>query len=77
MDNRLIFGSRRLCDLPPYEFLLDDGFYGKPIVTETQPDQDFLGFMLDQSLRAHLLWPNQCVPGPLAFLGFTTQGPAQ
>ena len=47
VDNRLIFGDSRLKDLPPYEVLLDDGFYGKPIILETEPDQEFLGFMLE------------------------------
>jgi len=31
VDNRLIFGDARLQDLSPYEVLLDEGFYGKPI----------------------------------------------
>ena len=31
----------------PYEVLLDEGFYGKPIILETEPDQEFLGFMLE------------------------------
>ena len=30
VDNRLMFGDRRLADLPAY-VLLHDGFYGKPI----------------------------------------------
>ena len=47
VDNRLIFGDSRLTDLPPYEVLLDDGFYGKPIILVTEPDQAFLGFMLE------------------------------
>ena len=47
VDNRLVFGDRRLTDLAPYEVLLDDGFYGKPIILETEPDQEFLGFMLE------------------------------
>ena len=47
VDNRLIFGDARLQDLPPYEVLLDEGFYGKPIILETEPDQEFLGFMLE------------------------------
>ena len=47
VDNRLVFGDRRLIDLAPYEVLLDDGFYGKPIILETEPDQEFLGFMLE------------------------------
>ena len=44
VDNRL---NKRLTDLSPYEVLLDDGFYGKPIILETEPDQEFLGFMLE------------------------------
>ena len=36
VDNRLVLGDP-----------LDDGFYGKPIVLETEPDQEFLGFMLE------------------------------
>ena len=47
VDNRLIFGDKRLTALAPYEVLLDDGFYGKPIILETEPDQEFLGFMLE------------------------------
>jgi len=47
VDNRLIFGDSRLTGLPPYEVLLDDGFYGKPIILVTEPDQEFLGFMLE------------------------------
>ena len=47
VDNRLIFGDKRLTELAPYEVLLDDGFYGKPIILETEPDQEFLGFMLE------------------------------
>ena len=47
VDNRLVCGDRRLTDLAPYEVLLDDGFYGKPIILETEPDQEFLGFMLE------------------------------
>ena len=47
VDNRLIFGDKRLTDLSPYEVLLDDGFYGKPIILETEPDQEFFGFMLE------------------------------
>ena len=47
VDNRLIFGDKRLTELAPYEVLLDEGFYGKPIILETEPDQEFLGFMLE------------------------------
>ena len=47
VDSRLIFGDSRLRDLPPYEVLLDEGFYEKPIILETEPNQEFLGFMLE------------------------------
>ena len=47
VDNQLICGDARLKDLAPYEVLLDEGFYGKPIILETEPDQEFLGFMLE------------------------------
>ena len=47
VDNRLIFGDARLQNLEPYETLLDEGFYGRPILLETEPDQEFLGFMLE------------------------------
>ena len=47
VDNRLVLGDPQIQRLPPYEVLLDDGFYGKPIVLETEPDQEFLGFMLE------------------------------
>ena len=33
--------------MAPYEVLLDDGFYGKPIILENEPDQEFLGFMIE------------------------------
>ena len=47
VDNRLVFGDKRLTSFAPYEVLLDDGFYGKPIILDTEPDQEFLGFMLE------------------------------
>ena len=47
VDNHMVFSDRRLRDLAPYEVLLDDGFYGKPIVLETESGQEFLGFMLE------------------------------
>ena len=43
----MIFGDARLQNLEPYETLLDEGFYGRPILLETEPDQEFLGFMLE------------------------------
>eukprot|EP00435_Cladocopium_sp_Y103_P028755 s2810_g7.t1 len=46
VDNRLLLGDPKLVDLPPYETLLDEGFYGRPILLETEPDQEFLGFMI-------------------------------
>ena len=40
VDNRLILGRSQLQDLPPYETLLDDGFF------MAEPGQEFLCFML-------------------------------
>eukprot|EP00435_Cladocopium_sp_Y103_P056916 s61_g19.t1 len=46
VDNRLLLGDPKLVDMPPYETLLDEGFYSRPILLETEPDQEFLGFMI-------------------------------
>ena len=59
VDNRLLFGDRRITTLPAYEVLIHDGFYGKPTILETEPDQEFLGFMLE------------CRPFELAYSGPT------
>ena len=32
---------------PAFELFLHPDFYGKPIVLETEPDQEFLGFILE------------------------------
>ena len=81
VDNRLIFGAigdQRLRDLTPYEVLLDEGFYGKPIVLETEPDQEFLGFMLEtQPLELVYGGPTNIITGSVTILGFTTKGPTQ
>ena len=63
VDNRLIFGDSRLKDLTPYDVLLDDGFYGKPIILETEPDQEFLGFLLETKPRRNQLnWSIKGLP---------------
>eukprot|EP00435_Cladocopium_sp_Y103_P059821 s1366_g21.t1 len=36
VDNRLLLGDPKLVDMPPYETLLDEGFYGRPILLETE-----------------------------------------
>ena len=41
VDNRLILGHSQLQDLPPHETLRDEGFYGKPIILETEPDNNY------------------------------------
>eukprot|EP00435_Cladocopium_sp_Y103_P050449 s1820_g15.t1 len=46
VDNRLLIGDPNHQDLPPYETFLDEGFYGRPILLETEPDQEFLAFMI-------------------------------
>ena len=47
VDNRLLFADRRIGNLAAYDVLIHEGFYGKPIILETEPDQEFLGFMLE------------------------------
>ena len=50
VDNRLIFGDKRLLDLAPYEVLLDDGFYGKPIILEPNQTKNFWASCSKQNL---------------------------
>ena len=79
VDNRLIFGDSRLMHLPPYEVLLDDGFYGKPIILETEPEQEFLGFMLETK-PLELIYQGpiyQCLPSPFSFFSFSTQSTSE
>ena len=83
VDNRLIFGDKRLTELAPYEVLLDDGFYGKPIILETEPDQEFLGFMLETKPLeliyqgptniSQVLSPFSASPPPVLLSGFRSR----
>ena len=78
VDNRLVFGDRRLLDLAPYEVLLDDGFYGKPIILETEPDQEFLGFMLEtQPLELIYQGPTNISQVLSPYSASPTKSPAQ
>ena len=73
VDNRLIFGDKRLTELAPYEVLLDDGFYGKPIILETEPDQEFLGFMLEtKAFGVDLSRSNQYLSSSLTLFRFSS-----
>ena len=45
-DNRLLLIPTSTIDLPAYQILTDPNFYKSPIVLETEPDQEFLGFQL-------------------------------
>ena len=80
VDNRLIFGDSRLQHLPPYEVLLNEGFYGKPIILETEfrtrPRIPRL-HARNKTLGTHLHGPNQHLPSPVALLGITTESPPQ
>jgi len=73
VDNRLIFGDKRLTALATYEVLLDEGFYGKPIILETEPDEEFLGFMLGADLPG----TDKHLSSPLAFFSFPSKSPPQ
>ena len=78
VDNRLIFGDKRLTALAPYEVLLDEGFYGKPIILETEPDQEFLGFMLEtKPLGADLSGTDQHLSSTFTLFCFPSKSPPQ
>ena len=47
VDNRLLPVPEGLCDLGPLQILTHEDFYKAPIVLETEPDQEFLGFQLE------------------------------
>ena len=47
VGNRLVFGDKRLRELPACDVRLNDSFCGRPVVPETEKDQDFLGFLLE------------------------------
>ena len=73
-----MFGDSRLRGLPPYEVLLDEDFYGEPIILETEPDQEFLGFMLEtKPLELICQGPYQHLPSLISVLGFSTQSPLE
>ena len=47
VDNRLVIISSSTVDIPAYQILTDPDFYKSPIVLESEPDQEFLGFQLE------------------------------
>ena len=47
VDNRLCLPDPVWTDDPAFALFLHPDFYGKPIVLETEPDQEFLGFILE------------------------------
>ena len=47
VDNRLCLPDSSWATEPAFELFLHPDFYGKPIVLETEPDQEFLGFILE------------------------------
>ena len=47
VDNRLVIIPTSTVDLPAYQILTDPDFYKSPIVLESEPDQEFLGFQLE------------------------------
>ena len=44
VDNRLVIFPSSTKDLPAFQVLVDPHFYKAPIILETEPDQEFLGF---------------------------------
>ena len=47
VDNRLCLPDSSWLTEPAFDLFLHPDFYGKPIVLETEPDQEFLGFILE------------------------------
>ena len=47
VDNRLCLPDLSWTTDPAFELFLHPDFYGNPIVLETEPDQEFLGFILE------------------------------
>ena len=73
MDNRLLFADRRIGNLAAYDVLIHEGFYGKPIILDTEPDQEFLGFMLEcQPFELIYQGPTNISQGFIAALCFSS-----
>ena len=47
VDNRLVILPSSTKDLAAFQVLADPHFYKAPIILETEPDQEFLGFQLE------------------------------
>ena len=47
VDNRLCLPDPNWIDDPAFKLFLHPDFYGNPIILETEPDQEFLGFILE------------------------------
>ena len=47
VDNRLVILPSSTKDLPAFQILVDPHFYKAPIILETEPDQEFLGFQVE------------------------------
>ena len=47
VDNRLCLPDPSWIDDPAFKLFLHPDFYGNPIILETEPDQEFLGFILE------------------------------
>ena len=49
VDNRLCLPDPSWIDDPAFKLFLHPDFYGNPIILETEPDQEFLGFILESN----------------------------
>ena len=52
VDNRLCLVNSQWLDDPAISDFLHPNFYGEPIILETEPDQEFLGFCIEFALFA-------------------------
>ena len=83
VDNRLAIIPTSTVDLPAYQILTDPDFYKSPIVLESEPDQEFLGFQLElnpfemiyQSPRdlSQVLSPMSASPRAVLLSGFASR----
>ena len=83
VDSRLVIIPSSMVDLPAYQILTNTDFYKSPIVLESEPDQEFLGFQLEldpfemiyQSPRdlSQVLSPLSASPPAVLLSGFASR----
>ena len=71
VDNRLCLPDSSWLTEPAFELFLHSDFYGKPIILETEPDQEFLGFILEfDPFTLRYSPPHEPSDGPVFSISF-------